>query len=248
MKFKWKSMKVLAIAFWIIVWGALAYLLKSALILPSPQKVLQDLVQLIAEPSFWRTCISTTGRIWTGFLLGAFGGMLWGYLGAKSQVVRIFLEPLIVAMKSVPIAAFVILALIYYGASGLSVITAAIVTFPQVYTALQIGMKNQNTKMKEMAKVFCFSKWKTFYYIEMHAVYPFVLAAAKVAMGMSWKAGIAAEVIGLPSVSIGEAFYMSKIYLDTPKLLAWTVVVIGLSVTSEKLILVLLKGWKKYGY
>ena len=54
------------------------------------------------------------------------------------------------------------------------------------------------------------------------------------ALGICWKSGVAAEVIGIPQDSIGENLYNAKIYLDTPRLFAWTLVIICISVLFEK--------------
>ena len=67
---------------------------------------------------------------------------------------------------------------------------------------------------------------------------------------MSWKSGVAAEIIGVPSYSIGERLYMAKIYLNTDSLFAWTLVIIVLSLIFEKIFLGLLKktggkSWKE---
>ena len=59
---------------------------------------------------------------------------------------------------------------------------------------------------------------------------------------MSWKAGIAAEVIGTPLRSIGEQMYLSKVYMATAELFAWTMTVILLSTVLEKLLLRLLRS------
>jgi len=56
---------------------------------------------------------------------------------------------------------------------------------------------------------------------------------------MAWKAGVAAEIIGIPEGSIGKCLYLSKIYLDTRDLLAWTVVIVVLSVAFEKIVVLL---------
>ena len=58
---------------------------------------------------------------------------------------------------------------------------------------------------------------------------------------MSWKSGIAAEVIGVPSHTIGENLYMAKIYLSTGDLFAWTIVIILVSTCFEKIFLLLLQ-------
>ena len=60
------------------------------------------------------------------------------------------------------------------------------------------------------------------------------------ALGICWKSGVAAEVIGLPDGSIGDALYRAKITLSTGELFAWTFVIILLSAVFEKLFLALL--------
>ena len=70
---------------------------------------------------------------------------------------------------------------------------------------------------------------------------PYLNGACASALGMSWKAGIAAEVIGTPLHSIGEQMYLSKIYMATAELFAWTFTVIVLSTIFEKVVLWLLR-------
>jgi len=68
----------------------------------------------------------------------------------------------------------------------------------------------------------------------------------KLSVGMSWKSGVAAEVIGIPAFSIGEQLYMSKIHLDTAGVLAWTVVIILISMLCEKLFIKLWRGFLEW--
>lgn len=75
-----------------------------------------------------------------------------------------------------------------------------------------------------------------FFYIYRPALKPFLLSAFQLSLGMSWKSGVAAEVIGTPLHSIGGALYLAKIYLDTADLFAWTAVIIVLSVLFEKIV------------
>ena len=71
-------------------------------------------------------------------------------------------------------------------------------------------------------------------FISFLMVLPYFLSACRLSLGMCWKAGVAAEVIGVPSGSIGEKLYNAKIYLNTPDLFAWTVVIIVISFVFEK--------------
>ena len=86
-----------------------------------------------------------------------------------------------------------------------------------------------------MVRVFRLSRRKTFRYCYLPAILPFFLSAISSALGFAWKSGIAAEVLGRPARAIGSQIYDSKIYLETPDLFAWTLVVILLSVLLERL-------------
>ena len=93
-----------------------------------------------------------------------------------------------------------------------------------------------------MARVFHMSGWKKFRYIYWPALLPYLISGANISLGMSFKSGIAAEVIGVPDHSIGEKLYMAKIYLSTADLFAWTLVIIVISGLFEKVFIALLKA------
>jgi NitT/TauT family transport system permease protein len=90
-------------------------------------------------------------------------------------------------------------------------------------------------KLLEMAKIFRMGFGKKMKAIYIPGTYPYFTAACKLSIGLCWKSGIAAEVIGLPVGSIGEQLYQSKIFLDTGELFSWTIVIIIISYTFEKL-------------
>ena len=67
------------------------------------------------------------------------------------------------------------------------------------------------------------------------------MAAAATSMGLAWKSGVAAELFGLPDGSIGMELYRAKLYLDTPALFAWTLVIVLSSLICERLFSALLR-------
>jgi NitT/TauT family transport system permease protein len=109
-----------------------------------------------------------------------------------------------------------------------------------MYTTILKGLDSTDEKMLEMAKVFKIKGCKLIRYIYMPSIKPYLIAAASLALGLSWKAGVAAEVIGLPSGTIGESLYTAKIYLNTPELFAWTFLIVAISFIFEKLFIFLL--------
>ena len=97
-------------------------------------------------------------------------------------------------------------------------------------------------KLLEMAQVFSMGTGRKIGYIYVSQLLPYLISGCSLALGLCWKAGTAAEVIGIPAGSIGEKLYHAKIYLNTPDLFAWTIVIIGVSFSFEKCFLMLLRG------
>ena len=92
-----------------------------------------------------------------------------------------------------------------------------------------------DSKLFEMAKIFRMKFWNKMYYLYFGGLFAYFRSACAIAIGMCFKAGIAAEIIGIPKGSIGEKLYNAKIYLETPDLFAWTFVIIAVSVLFEKI-------------
>jgi NitT/TauT family transport system permease protein len=88
-----------------------------------------------------------------------------------------------------------------------------------------------------MARVFRVPLRRQLRGIYLPQVLPYFRSAASLALGLCWKAGAAAEVIGLPEGTIGEGLYTAKVYFQTPDLFAWTAVIVAVSAAFEKLFL-----------
>ena len=226
-----------AIAFALMLWQAAAMALSQRLLLVSPIQVAVRLGSLLLEGSFWRTVLYSFLRIEAGLLLGLFAGAVLAAAAARFSLLEILIWPFMTAVKSVPVASFIILSLIWLGASGLSVFISFLMVLPIVYFNVLEGMKSTDRKLLEMAEVFAIPWGRRMRYLYLPQVKPFLLSACRTALGISWKAGIAAEVIGIPDGSIGERLYEAKIYLDTADLFAWTLVIVLLSALFEKLFL-----------
>ena len=145
-----------------------------------------------------------------------------------------------VLIRSVPVASFVILALIWIGSDYLAVLIAFLVVLPVIYVNTRAGLLSADPKLLEMACVFHVPALYRVRMIYLPALVPYLKAGCRTALGLSWKSGVAAEVIGLPSSSIGEQLYYSKLYLDTAGLFAWTFVIIVISAVFERAVLFLL--------
>ena len=238
MKKKFRSFIIILI--WIALWQLAAEAIPNKIIFVGPWEALQSLSVQIFLPDFWLTIFSSWLRIALGFSGAFLLGILLGSAAGRFSLLREFLEPVVALLQSVPVASFVILALIWIGSENLSVLITFLIVFPVIYRNVLEGIRHVDQKLLEMAQVFRFSPQKKLLYLYRPALMPYLQAGCHIALGMAWKSGIAAEVIGVPAHSIGEKLYMAKIYLSTAELFAWTFVIIIVSKVFEKLFLFLL--------
>lgn len=236
--------KIIIIVGWLAVWQLVSVLVGNNILLVGPIETLLTLCEKLLEAAFWKACIYSVFRIAGGFLAGMLLGIALAVLSARYTIVEEILSPVMALLKAVPVASFVVLFLIWWSSAYLAVAISFCIVLPNLYINTLEGMKSTDKKLLEMAKVFCISKKDSFFYIYRPALKPFWDSGIRLAAGMSWKSGVAAEVIGLPQYAIGERLYMSKIYLDTAGVLAWTVAIVCLSIGFEKLVL---KLWQKFG-
>lgn len=231
----------LIILFWLGLWQLGAWAVGNHILLVGPIQVFSALARLLPEVDFWHSIITSFQTISFGFLAAFFAGIIAGSLAYAHPLVQEFLSPVVAFMKSVPVASFVILALIWMGSRYLSVLIAFLVVFPVIYVQTTAGLRSTDPELLEMAQVFHITGWRKYLGLYWPALLPYLVSSCRTALGMSWKSGIAAEVIGVPSGTIGEQLYLSKIYLSTAQLFAWTLVIILASAGFERLFLFLLK-------
>ena len=230
-----------AVIFWLLVWEIAARRVANPIFLASPLEALGRLSQLVLEMDFWNSVLFSVGHILLGFVLSAFLGIVLAAFSYRFRLVRELLSPVTATVKSVPVASFVILVLLWLPSRQLSIVISVLIGFPVIYSNVLTGLDSTDPKLIEMAKVFRVPFWKQLRAIYLYEVLPFLHTGLSVAIGLCWKSGVAAEVIGVPKGSIGEKLYQSKIYLETADLFCWTLVIVLLSILCEKLLHLLLK-------
>lgn len=228
--------KFIILLFWLGVWQILAMAVDNFLLVVTPLQALQALLTLAGQAEFWQSAFGSLWRIALGFLLGAVLALFLAAVSYRYKIAEEVLRPFMVFCKAVPVAVFAVLLLIWWGSSMLAVAICFLVVFPNIYLNTLEGLKSADRELLEMAEVFRLPFRTRFFYIYRPALKPFLLSAFQLSLGMCWKSGVAAEVIGTPNHSIGGALYLAKIYLDTADLFAWTAVIIVLSVFFEKII------------
>ena len=235
---RWK--RPLIVLGWLVLWQAASWWVDEPVVLAGPLEALAALGTMGRTTAFWQTVLFTGLRIAGGFLLAFAAGTGLGAASVRCPLLADLLAPAVTAMKSVPVVCFVILALVWVGSDQLTFVIVFVIAFPILYVQTREGLGRVDGALLEMAKVFRMNGWRRARYLYLPALMPSLTSGCQLALGLSWKSGVAAEVIGTPLHSIGQELYFAKIYLEIDQLFAWTFVIILLSLAFERLFLTLL--------
>lgn len=222
--------------FWIVVWGICSCLIGQELLLPAPWTVATTLWTMMRESSFWVAVAMSLLRVLGGFLCAVLVGVLLAIFTTRFVLFHTVLSPLLHIVRAAPVASFIILAYVWLSAGLLPAFIAFLMVVPLIWENVRQGIVQADGRLLEMAQVFRFSTRRKVKVIWIPSVKPYFEAAITTGFGFAWKSGIAAEVICWPDYSIGQNMHNAKAYLETPEVIAWTVVVVVLSVVLEALL------------
>ena len=222
---------------YLAIWEAVSLLVGKELLLPSPLSTLSRLAVLLTMGESWLYAGLTLLRIMSGYVIGVVAGVLLAVLTARSCFAEALLSPLRAIVKASPVTSFILLALLWLSSDLVPLFISFLMVLPVVYTNTLAGIRETDARLLEMAAVFRVPPAKRVRYLYVPAALPYFRSACTVGLGLCWKSGVAAEVIGITSGSIGEALYNAKILFSTAELLAWTVVIVLLSLAFERLFL-----------
>ena len=245
---------LLAILFWVAVWQVGSMAVRQVLLLPSPIDTLRALASLVFTSVFWGSVFNSLWHIALGFFMGLLLGIILGVVAAWQNAVAVLLRPLMQLMLAVPVASYVVLLLIWGGSAWLSTYIGLLLVLPVIYNNMLVGIGQVNGQLLEMARLFHIPFWRRVRAIYLPALRPSLLSAMQLSIGLSWKSGVAAEVMGVTTGTIGYRLYQAKIYLQMPEMFAWTVMIVLVSwlfakitiAVTRRLLAWIERGWGRW--
>lgn len=243
---KGKILKVVVpLAFWLALWAMGARWMGKELLLPSPAAVCLTLLQMLGKRSFWRSVGMTLARVTGGFLAGAILGAALGAVTAGSRWCDRLLSPAMKAVRTVPVVSFILLLYFWFPVGQVPTVVAALMVLPVVWRATRQGIAQADPLLLEMAGHYGLSRWKKLRLVYLPQAMGALCAGWETALGLAWKAGVAAEVLCQPKWAAGSGLQSAKAYLDAPGLFAWTAAVVVLSMAMEALLRMALRPWRE---
>ncbi len=228
--------KFLILVFWIAIWQAVAMIVDSPLLLPTPAMTALSFVKLLGDGGFYLDALATIGRCALAIVLAVVFGAVLSGMASKWQIVRDLLSLPVAMFKAVPIMAVAIYMLFLLTAGNVPTLVCFIMCFPIVYTNLLAGLDAMNPEYLEMAKVYGLDRASIARHIYIPSLLPYFKSAVSIICGISWKAVVTAEVLSVPEFSLGYELMNAKYYLETDTLFAYVIAIILIAICCERLI------------
>ena len=224
------------IAIW---WIYVAVKHVPAYILPSPPKVWNSLEKMFVKGTVYPHLWTTTYEVILGFVIGAFLGIVLGYIFIKVDALKTMLMPYLIFLQTAPKIALVPLFVIWFGIGLVSkvVLIISMVLFP-VLSGMMLGLESIPPDVRNLMKILKASKWQIFSQVEMQYSLPALFASRKVGIVQAVIGAIVAEWMS-GKQGLGYILTYASSTYDTPMLLAGIIVTIILGIATYQVISVL---------
>ena len=250
-----KALKIsLVVLFWIGIWYLAVFLyslykdmdLLYNPLFPYPHDVLKKLFELLGKGSFYVSTLYSLVRIIFSTLIATALGVITAVICSKISFINSLLKPLLATIKSVPVTVFVfILYLLIFNLT--SMVITILMVFPIVFANVYEGIKNIDNDLLEVCVAYKIPKKKRIASLYLPTVMPYFVSALTSAIGLAWKAGIAAEALCPPKNSMGLHISLSKQNIDNEELFAWALTLVVINIIFELVVKKIIKtAFKRY--
>ena len=220
----------------LLVWELLSHMTGPEHPLPGPWSTLVATAEVLCNISFLKTVGVTLLRSLGGFAVAIIAGGLLGFAAGLNDSVRAFMKPLIVLVRTTPVVVFVLLAIVWFTSGVVPVLIGIIMMFPIVYLNVSEGIRAVDANLVRMARFYGIRGWRLAVEVYLPAIRPASKSAVSNAIGLGWRAIVAAEVLSQPEWGIGASMHGAQIMHQVDVLMAWALVTVVFGAVFEKIV------------
>jgi NitT/TauT family transport system permease protein len=205
----------------LLAWKLAAHSARSELILPSPERVLDVALGLYPSLGFLEALGATFLRGLAAFAASALLGGAAGIAAGLHPLFASFLAPALTVIRATPVLALILVALLWFPSGFVPIFAAFLMAFPVMEASAEEGARATDPRLLEMAQLFRVPRAEVFRRIRLPSAASHLIAGARSALGISWKAVVAGEVLSQPLHALGSGMQDARVLLETGSVLAW---------------------------
>jgi ABC-type nitrate/sulfonate/bicarbonate transport system ATPase subunit/ABC-type nitrate/sulfonate/bicarbonate transport system permease component len=218
----------------LMAWEGIARYINQPELVPSCLRVLAACGELALSGAFYQAAGVTALRGLAGILLSLAAAGGFALLFSRRRLLADFFHPLLVMMRSIPVVSFILLALIYLHAESIPFLIAFAVMFPLLTENITKGLVQRRAGLNALADTFCMGRKNRALHIYYPQLKPYLFSGLAGAMGFGWRAIIMGEALAQCTRGVGSEMKRAQLFIETPALMAWTIVAVAMGYALDK--------------
>jgi NitT/TauT family transport system permease protein len=215
------TLKIYSVAVLLVAWIALSFVF-SEQIIPGPIPVFEAILDNLQSGDGLFHLYKTVSRVVLGLILAMFLGGGLGLVMGLSIKGEKFFESWVMVGLTIPAVVYAIICLLWFGLNdSAAVVAIGITAFPAVAINMWQGVKDIDMQLIAMGKAFELPTVDLIRKIVLPQTVPYVLAATRYALGISWKIATTVELIGMSS-GVGYMLHYWFGLFSMTQVFAWT--------------------------
>jgi len=204
--------------------------LVDSFIIPSPTEILTQLFFLLSKVRTWDNILASMGKVYISLFIAILAGLIIGGLRYFNPKVSEYVDTIFYPSQFIASAVWTLIAIVLFGLSWITPYFIIImVILPNLFVAVQVGLKNIDKQLLEYGQVITKSKIRLFRHIIFPQIMPPFFMGIIRSNAIAWKVVVTAEIfIG----TNGLGFMVNNYYrlINMPKLFATVllIIIIGL--------------------
>jgi NitT/TauT family transport system permease protein len=226
----------LGIVFILGIWILFSNIIDNQIILPKVGDVFISLFNLFKQSNTYLIIGATVLRLLITLCISFIITIILVSLSVMSIKFASFIRPLIILLKTIPVASIIIILLIVVGHEYSPLYITGFVILPLMYEAMYVGISSIDKHIKDEVKLLSETNLEIIFKIYIPITVPFIITSILQAVGLGLKVMVMSEFIAQPRLSIGRAMLIEKQYLELGNVFSWTIIIIIIVILLEKLI------------
>lgn len=227
---------VLSIFAIFLIWVIAGVIVDNSLLLPEPWEVLKAFGRIFIERGSLNVIFHTVYRLLIGLSLAAVTGFLLGVIAGFRKNFALFLNPIVTALRTIPVISITVILLILFGFAFTPYIITFLMLFPLIYQGTYGGITSIDPELVDVYKL----EDNHFFTGLIHCYLPLISGNIRTALlqslGLGIKVLVMAEYLSQTKNSIGNELYLAKVNMAYDQVFAWTLFLILLAILFEVLI------------
>lgn len=192
--------RLLSLLLLLAIWWVVAKLAADPALLPMPLTVCVFLISVIRNGELPWNLAATLARVAAAFVMAMLAGSLLGYTMGRRRWLDALLDQWLVVLLNLPLLVLVVLSYIWIGLNDAAAIFAVILAkAPTIAVTIREGTRALDPELDELAQIFALGRWRRYRQVVLPQLVPYLLAAARSGLAITWKIVLVVELLGRPN-------------------------------------------------